>query len=320
MLFLIVLCLLATGFFSGIEMAFITLNKFKLRHLIETRNKRAIIIGNLLKNPEKILSTTLVGTNIFIVTGAILADNYVIQYFPRNGVVLSSIGMTFLVLLFGEIVPKSVFRQYAEKIVLRSAYPLRLINYIFYPVTEGILSISNIMLRMFTKEKIPEKKPFITKEELKFIAKHSIAKEHQDIDRERMIDRALSFSKITVQEVMVPLDKTVMIDIDSSVQDVLDLTRKQYYSRVPVYEKRKEKVKGLVNVYDIIFDEEKKEDLRDYLRQPYYLYKNEKIDRVLYLLKDNRRPLAMVIDNEKECQGIITLEDIIRKIVGQIEA
>lgn len=318
-LIIIFIALVANAFFSGTEMAFVTLNRFKIRHLVETGNKSAIKINHMFAAPEIFLGMTLVGNNIFIVTASIVADHMAVKYFAANGMFLSSIVMTFIILLFCEILPKAFFRRHAEKIMLKCAFFLEILNALLSPFTKVILFFSGVIFKVLGHD-IPEIQSVITREEIKFIAKHSENVDRHDKEHAVMIDRALNINKIKIADIMIPVEKAVMIDIDASVSDALNLTKQQHYSRIPVFDKKKEKVKGLINIYDILFNEkEGVTDIKSYLRQPYFIYKTETIGRALHLLKDSRRPLAFVIDNNKEFYGIVTLEDIIRKIVGQVE-
>lgn len=318
-LIIIFIALVANAFFSGTEMAFITLNKFKIRHLVEIGNTAAKKINKMLQEPEIFLGMTLIGNNIFIVTASIVADHMAVKYFPTKGMFLSSIVMTFVILLFCEILPKAVFRRYADKIMLKSVLFLEIINTILSPFTKIILFFSRFVSKWIGDD-VPVKQSVISREEIKFIAQHSENIDEQAAEQAVMIDRALAINKMKIADIMIPMKDVVMLDIDASVSDALNLTKKRHYSRIPVFDKKKEKVKGLINVYDILFNEKDGvTDIKPYLRQPYFLYKTESIGRALHLLKDSRRPLAIVIDNDKEFHGIVTLEDIIRKIVGQVE-
>lgn len=318
-LIIIFLALIGVGFCAGTEMAFITLNKFKIRHLVETGNQAAVLISKMLRKPENFLGTALLGTNIFVVTASVVADHMALKYFPSNGMIISSCVVTFLILIFGEILPKAVFLRYADRIMLKCAWVLEVINIFLSPFTRVILFFSRLISRAIGAN-AGVKEAFISREEIKFIAKHYENRNKRDKEHAVMIDRALNINKIKIAEIMIPVDSAVMLDIDASVSDAITLTKQMHYSRIPVYDKKKEKVKGLINVYDILFNEkEGVTDIKPYLRQPYFLYKTETIARALHLLKDSRRPLAFVIDNNKEFQGIVTLEDIIRKIVGQVE-
>ncbi|HOK56480.1 MAG TPA: hemolysin family protein [bacterium] len=317
LLFLIFL----SAFFSASETAFISLGKYHYQKLLEIDRKKSEKLKFWFENPEKILITTLVGNNFVNILASVFAATIFYQHLNR--IIPSVIAgiMTFIILVFGEIIPKSIAKKHFEKIALLTSYPLKIFSFIFYPFVKILLFISNVFLMIF-RERIDTIMPVLTEEDVK--AMISAGEKEGVIEKEEkeMIHSIFEFGDKMVKEIMTPRVNIVAVEENTSLEDIVKKISLSGYSRVPVYKDNIDKITGIVYIKDIIArqTEEAWEKLKakDILRNVYFVPETKKVIELLRELQMLKLQMAIVIDEYGGTAGLVTIEDLIEEIVGEI--
>jgi len=314
----IIICLLSEGFFSGSEIAIISMDKIRLKQKSEAGSKSARLLEKMLEKPENLLGTTLVGTNLSAIINTAVVTSLFISLFGPGGEWYALALMSVLVLNFGEILPKTIFQHYADTISLKVIYPIKIMSYLFYPIIFVLTKMTGVVIRLTGQEK-GSQNPFITKEELEHIVGTGV-KKGSDIDREekKMIKKIFSFSDTTVKEAMAPLVNITALKDTSSVDDVINIAEKYGYSRIPIYKGRIYNIIGVVNVYDILSLPKEENRILDIIRPAYYVPDSKRTDDLLRELQKEGLQIAVVVDEYGGTTGIVTLEDLLEEIVGEI--
>jgi putative hemolysin len=317
---LIVLFLALKGFFSGSEIAMVNSDKLKLRHRARLGNRRAALVLKLFKNPDHILGTTLVGTNIATVTISTLGALICMDLLGTSGDLVSILVLTPILLILGEVVPKSIFQQKADEIVSSVVYVLRFFTYLFYPVIFIFSRVARIFTRLAGGGILPQDL-FITREELRVLLDPSeSASDRSTIDRRR-IRRIIRFADTTVGEAMIPLAEVVGFNEIRNTKEAVRTVLQHGYNRLPVYRGNITNVKGLLTLstWDLMNSDLEEEPIGDYIRPPLYLSPRQTIDQALPLLQARRDHMAIVVDEFGSAIGIVTMEDVFEEVVGEID-
>jgi len=317
---LILICLILKGFFSGSEIAMVNSDKLKLRHQARLGNRRAALALELFKRPDQILGTTLVGTNIATVTISTLGALICIDLLGKSGDLVSIILLAPILLILGEVVPKSIFQQKADEIVSRIVYILRFFSYLFYPIIFIFSRVARFGTRLAGGGVLPQDL-FITREELRVLLDPSeTASDRSTIDRRR-IRRIIRFADTTVGEAMIPLAEVVGFNEMRNTKEAV-LTVLQYgYNRLPVYRGNITNVKGILTLstWDLMNSNLEEEPITDYIKPALYLSPRQTIDQALPLLQARRDHMAIVVDEFGSAIGILTMEDVFEEVVGEID-
>ena len=313
LLLLIVPLILLEGFFSGSEIALVAANHKKLRREAERGSRQARIALNLLRRPERFLATTLCGTNLMVVTNVILTSSVFYQLWGGKGELFTVLLLSPLILIFGEIIPKSIFQTHATSLTLWVAYPIWFMSYIFYPVIAITRWISRPLQRRGDK-----KIPSVTPEELKLILKSSQRESDLKTGEITMINRIFDFTKTRVKEGMVPLIEVKGLDEENTVGDAINLIASQGHSRIPVYRERVDNIIGVVNSFDLFTTPRTEEKLGKLIRSCFYVPESKPIDELLLEFQRSGNHIAVVLDEYGGAVGIITIDDILEEIVGEI--
>jgi putative hemolysin len=317
---IIFLCIAAAAFFSGAETALICADRIRLRHLVEKGNKRALIVEGLLKSPEKFLGTTLVGTNLAIVGGSVVAAKLASQILGHTsnlGALAETVIMTLLVLIFAEIVPKNLSRAHADFLVLRLAAWVQ----ISYRILSPIVGVTTGFSRLVTKKGMAtgmHRTPFVSREELRYLAKEShryglIEKQEQFI-----VGQIFDFAETTVREVMVPLEKVVTAELSSTPPEIAQKIREQGLSRIPVYKGQRHNILGAVDINHLL-GARRNTPLRKLVYPLPRVGQETSIERLFLQLQRKREHMTLVTDQRERIIGIVTMEDVLEKIVGEIK-
>jgi len=333
---LILLLILANGFFSGSEISLITLRKSRVKELLASGNKKALLVQKLQSEPEKFLATvqigvTLVGTLASVVGGAKIVDiliplikNLPFEFAQRwsesisIGIVV--IGIAYLSLVIGELVPKYFALRYSEKVALRVAGPIRLLSRISF-IFVKLLSFSTKALMSLIVGKAPKEPPFISEEEVKYIVTEGRAKGIFEKTEAEIIHSVFEFTDTTVKRAMIPRTEMVGLELSSDQNTVLRTVTEEGYSRLPVYKDTLDNVIGVIHAKDVINILQNSDliILEDIIRKPYFVPDSMKISELLREFQKRRMQMAIVLDEFGGTAGLITLEDIIEEIVGEIE-
>lgn len=317
---LLVIFLCLSGVFSAAETGLMSLSKIRIRQMVDDKVKRADIIDRLVKNPNKLLGAILIGNNIVNIGASAIATSLAIDYFPNNGVGIATGIMTFLVLVFGEITPKSLAAQDSEKISLKVARFIYFLTIVFSPAISFLTRITNSLIKLMGG-KMDREKPFITEEELKTIVNVSHEEGVLEGGEKDMIYNVFEFGESQAKDVMVPRTDMVAIEANLPYQDIINIFKQEQFSRIPIYEDTIDNIIGILYVKDLLFIDENNEEfnLRKYMRKPYFSYEFKFITELFEEMRTNRVHLAIILDEYGGTEGLITIEDLIEEIVGDIE-
>jgi CBS domain containing-hemolysin-like protein len=312
--------LVLKGFFSGSEIAVVNSDKLKLRHRAKQGDKGAQQVVKLFRTPDVILGTTLVGTNIATVTISTLGALICIDLFGASGDLISVLLLTPFLLIFGEVVPKSIFQQKADTLVGYIIYGLRFFSYAFYPVIFVFSRVARFATRLVgggtSRDNL-----FITREELRVlldIAETGVGA--TSIDR-RSIRRIIRFADTTVGEAMIPLADVVGFNEKRGMSDAVQTVMKHGFNRLPMYQGNITNVKGVLtlNTWDLMEADITEQPIVDHIQPPLYLSPKQTIDETLPLLQARTDHMGIVVDEFGSAIGILTMEDVFEEVVGEID-
>ncbi|WP_353571373.1 hemolysin family protein [Candidatus Albibeggiatoa sp. nov. BB20] len=319
-LFMIVLFLALKGFFSGSEIALVNADKIKLRYKARQGNKGAKMALKMFETPHVILGTTLVGTNIATVVLTTLGTSLMMGYFGKIGDLYAFLIFTPLLLIFGEIVPKSVYQQQSDYLAPIIVYPLRFFATLFYPLVFIFSRIAHLMARLLGGGK-SEQNLFITREQLRSILDMAERSSNVDVfDRER-ISRAIRFADTLVGEAMIPVAEMVALNYSRSTADAISLVRRRGFNRLPVYHNNITNITGIVTIstWDLLDKDLSNTRLETMIKPAYYVSQLQTIDELLPVLREREDHTAIVVDEFGSAIGMITMEDILEEVVGEID-
>ncbi len=314
---LIIFFVLLEGFFAGIETAYISVNNLKMKSLMHNKHGKKIKkLLKLLKNSNKTLSALLAGTNISVVGATSFASLLLIRKYGDVGELYATLIMSFIILLFGEILPKSIYRKTANIILLKTANILYFFIILFTPIINFILFLIK-HTPVLSKYTLTQRNSDFSREDLKTLfkvsARQGVIKE---ADKE-LFNSLFEFSETYVREIMVPLIDIILIESSKKVIDVIKLNKKTGHSRIPVYENYVYNIIGYVYVLDLL-KAKPNEDINKYIRPPYYVPETKKIDDLFVEINEQRLPMVFVVDEYGGVSGMVTLEDVVEEIVGEI--
>lgn len=313
-------CLCFSAFFSASETALTSLSKIRIRHMVEENVKGGDLIDKLVKNPSKLLSTILIGNNIVNIGASSLATSIALDLFGNKGVAIATGIMTLLILVFGEITPKSVAAQYPEKVSLKISSLLSIIVLLLTPLVKIMMILTNGIMKLLGV-KTDNPYPTITEEELRTIVAVSEEEGVLETDEKEMIQNVFEFGDLQIKDVMTQRTDIIAIDIDTPFNEIIDMVKDEQFSRYPIYKEGIDNIIGVLNVRDLIFLNREKEEfnIESYVRKPYYTFEFKKISDTFKEMKKNRTHMAIVLDEYGGTAGIITMEDLIEEIVGDID-
>ncbi len=315
----LVVCLILSAFFSASETALMSLSKIRLKHMIEENVKGVSNVQKLLSNTNKLLATILVGNNMVNIAASSLATSIAINMSSSFGVGIATGLMTFLILVFGEITPKSIAAKNSEKISIAVAPMINITTYILLPIVKFITLFSNLFIKLLGGDKF-QTEPFITEDELKTMVNVSEEEGVLEEGEKKMIYNVFEFGDNLVKDIMVPRVDIVAIDVEENYEEVLKIIKEEQFSRFPIYRDTIDDIIGILNVKDFLFANNISKDftIDKYMREPTYTYEFKKISHLFNEMKRDRNHMAVVLDEYGGTVGIITMEDIVEEIVGDI--
>lgn len=314
---LIAVLLVFSAFFSASESALLSLSRFKVRYMVEKKRIGAVYVKRLKDDPERLLSTILIGNNIVNVGASALGTSIAIAVFKNNAIGIATGIMTFLVLVFGEITPKSLATRNNERFSLVAAPVVWWLSIAINP----IIIILNYFLKYMNKLIGTKRISIVTKEELKSILKTSEEEGSIKEIEKRLIHRIFDFENTTVGDVMTPKKSMACVNADMPIKDVLQLPTAKMYSRLPVYGKNKDDIIGVLYLKDMLkFVKDGKLDAKakDIMKKPLFVFEHKKMDTMLRLFQNRKQHMAIVIDSKAHVVGLVTIENILEEIVGEI--
>ena len=308
---ILIILLILSGIFSGTEIALISIGKIKARTLLKQKRRGSRSLNKLKKKPERMIITILIGNNIVNVAAAAIATVVATDYFGSAGLGIATGLMTFLILVFGEIGPKTFAASHAERIALLVAKPILYLSYILYPII--------IIFEWFTKlvmKAFKSKESAITEEELKTMIEVSAEKNIIDMKEKELLEGVLEFNDIRAGEVMTPENKVFCLNENMPIKKSINYIGKSQYSRIPLYSG--ERITGIVHIRDIFNNLENKNKLKDIASDPVFISEKLTLDSIFKIFQLNQAHMAVVVDNKKNVVGVLTLEDLMEELVGEI--
>lgn len=312
--------LLLKGFFSGSEIALVNCDKLKLHHKANQGSKGAQLVLKLFETPDVLLGTTLVGTNLATIALTTLGTMFLIRLVGESGDFYAFLLYTPLFLVLGEIVPKSIYQQKSDVLAPIVVYPLRLFSWIFAPIIFVFSRIARLTARVVGGGK-SEQNVFITREQIRTLVEMAERASNVDAFDRGRIRRVIRFADTTVGEAMIPVAEMTAINKESNTRDAIVLVRRHGYNRLPLYDKNISDIVGIVTLttWDLMDPELPSKALSDYTKPALYTSPHQTIDELLPILQQRKDHMAVVVDEFGSAVGMITMEDILEEVVGEID-
>lgn len=321
LIILLLFLVCCSAFFSASETALTSVSKIRLRNMVDDNVKNADLIMRLLEDPNRLLSSILVGNNLVNNGASALTTALAIQLFhgdTGNGAGLATIVITVIILIFGEITPKTIAAQKAEMVALVVVKIIAVCVFIFRPVVAVLNVITGGLTRLLGCDP-NEKAPLITEAELKTIVNVSHEEGVLELDERTMINNVFDFGDSKAKDVMTPRTDIVAVPLDVTYAEYVRLVKEEGFSRMPVYGEDLDDIVGILYVKDVFFIPEEAFSAEKYMREPFFTYESKPLDELLAELKNSRLAVAVVLDEYGGTSGMITTEDIVEEIVGEIE-
>jgi len=314
---LIALAVLVTAFFSAAEMAFIGANRLRLRHLAEAGNRTAARYLEAFKRPERLLSTAMMGVTLAHIIASTVATWALLPVAGNFAAVIVTLALTPILLVFGEVIPKAVAREWATALILSVFRLFELASLVLSPLTWATNAIVTPMLRLLGRTRTSTRQ-FVSREELKVLLQMEPAEADVTTSEAEMIDNIFDLGETAVREVMVPLVDVAALPDSATPDDAVLLMAERGFSRIPVFTDRVFNIVGVVTAMDLLRRGADAPDLRSLMRPATYAPETKRIDDLLREMQKARLQLAVVVDEYGGAVGIVTLEDIVEEVVGEI--
>ena len=328
---IILLMLMLSAFFSGSEIAFNSANKLRLKKAAEAGSKTASMAYNIIDRFTIALSAILIGNNLANIAASSATTLIILDILGLLGITggkgealgstIATVLMTILILIFGEIVPKILSKQHADRVVRWVAYPIRILTIILSPLVLIVQLILRGMRRLWGKDQADDA-PTVTEEELSSIIDTVEEEGVIDEDQGELLQSALEFNEITLGEILIPRIDMLAYDIEDGMEKLLEIADSSCYTRIPVYEEKIDRIIGILSLnrfYRALVDSEDGQlDVRSLLLKPCFLHKSMKLPQALATIREKQVHLAIVVDEYGGTLGLVTMEDILEQIVGDI--
>ncbi len=309
-----------SGFFSGLEVALVGTRMSKVTQLYEENRKGAMALHKLKSNPGWMMSSVNLGNNLVNVGASALATSVALRLFGDDGLGIAVGIMTFLILVFGEITPKTYCNANATRIALRFAPVLLWFSYVLYPVVKMFEYVTRGVVRLTGSSDMP---PPITEEEIKGVIDQGLAEKALEQDERELVHGALEFDDTVIRSVMTPRTRMLSLPAKMLLFEALPLINQHGHSRIPVYHDSRDNIVGFIHVRDVLKklenDEGKMSTLQQIARDPVFASQEKLVSALLKEMKGRKTHMAIVIDEHGGVEGLVTLEDLLEEIVGEIE-
>ena len=320
---------IGAGFFSGIETGLISINRIHLQQLLTEKDRRARRIKNLLEHPNRAITMFLIGTNLCIVSATSLATYLSVKHLPIDDknlcTFIASCIMTPTILILAEIFPKALFRLRAESLMYTLSAPITALYRTFLPVihvfslfSKGIIWILRAGKKKNLEDRV-DREAVRSREDLRLLIKLSEKEGILEEEEERMIYSVFDFGTMSAREVMTPRVDMVTVEHDASLEQVLDIFIKGGYSRMPIYKEDLDHIVGFINAFDLLMVKEMDKELADFMRKTMFVPETMKVSTLLQGFQREKTHIAVVVDEYGGTSGLVTMEDILEEIVGEID-
>ncbi len=321
MIALFIVLIFLSALFSMSETAFMSVNKIRIRTLAEENNKSAKIIDNLLENQDRLLSAILIGNNLVNIAASSLTTSFVISIFGNEGagVAIATGFVTLIILIFGEITPKSLATKNAESITFAVCRFIKFLSIVFKPVVAILNFISSFFIKLFGGDK--NSGPTMTEEDLKTIVTVSHEEGVLEDEEKEMIHNVFEFGDTEIKEIMTPRIHVVSVPDDVSYNDLMKSFKESQFSRIPVHSESYDEIIGVLHIKDLMLSKvvKSKFDVKEFMRETFVVYEFNHVSDVFEAMRQEHISLAIVLDEYGVMSGIVTLEDIVEEIVGEID-
>ena len=313
---IIIFFIFLEGFLSGSEIAMVAADRKKLSRLADSGSRSANLTLRILKEPSWFLSATLAGSNLAEVTNATLVTAIFVGLYGSGGDLYAFLLLAPLILVFGEIMPKSLFQQKADRWVVKILPVIWVISLALYPLVWFMSRATGVISRFLGQE--GGVRPMITREELQLLLREEGGQSDINPSEREMIRRIFRFSTTKVREAMIPLVDVVALEENTSVGGAIASVRQENYSRYPVYRDRVDNIVGILYSFDLLYAEGEGQIIKPFIRPISYFPETKPVDELLVELQRNQETMAAVVDEYGGSVGIVTVEDILEEVVGEI--
>ena len=317
-LLILILLIGLSAFFSSAETALTTVNKIRIRNLAEAGDKSAVTLTKVLEDQGKMLSAILVGNNVVNLTASSMSTTLAMNIWSNKAVGIATGVLTLVILVFGEISPKTISTLYSEKISLKYAKIIYMFMTVMTPVIYAVNVLSSGFLRLVHVEP-NRKQEAITEDELRTIVEVSHEEGVIESEEKKIINNVFDFGDSVAKDIMVPRIDMAMVEVDATYDELIDIFREEKYTRMPVYEETTDNVIGIINMKDVLLIDRNEEfHVRDLLREPLYTYEYKNTAELMVEMRQTSNNMIIVLDEYGATAGMITLEDLLEEIVGEI--
>ena len=316
----LILLLAFSAFFSSSETALMAVSRLRLKHIAEERPRKVRLVEKVLVKPERLIGTILLGNNLVNVAMTALATSLAISIWEEKGIAYVTVVLTIAILIFAEITPKVYAKYYNEKLSLLTAPILNVIMIVLSPFVTAVTYVSNKLLLLIGVDVSKIKRPLMTEAEIQTCIKMGWDEGAITEEEKKLLTRVFTLNDKSVRDIMIPFNEIVIIDADSSVENVKEVVLKTGHSRFPVKKREDSNITGFIHAKDLfaLTGSKKSGSLEDIRRPAYFVPEDKKIDVLLRGFQDRKLHMAVVLDNRGEVSGLITLEDILEELVGSI--
>lgn len=319
-LIVIIVGVIGSAFFSSSETALTSLNVFKIRQMEENGVENSSLVRKLTDNIGKVLTTILIGNNIVNIATTTIATIFFTDLFGPSGAIISTIVLTLTILIFGEVTPKNIASSSSEKVALKVAKPIKFFDFILKPMSFFLQAITNFLTRLLIGENT-QKGDLVTEEDLKTIVDVSEEQGVINDQESEIINNVFEFGDSDVEDIMTARTNMEAIAVDMEDRELKDFLKNCKHSRIPVYGKSIDNIIGILHMKDIVafIAEDKALNIEEMIRPAFYVYDNMHIFDLFKSMRGENVSLAIVIDEYGGTSGIVTIEDIVEELVGEIE-
>jgi len=316
---LLVFLILCSAFFSGSETGMLSLNRYRLRHRAREGHRAARRIIDLLARPDRLLGTILVGNNFVNILVSSIATATAVQLWGEVGIAIATLGVTILLLIFGEIAPKTFAAQRPEAVAYPVSLVLAALQKLLFPIVALLGWISNGMLRLLGVDPTAKRSDSLSSEELRSVVRESGS--DLPLNRQSMLLGILDLERVTVDDIMIPRNEVAGIDLEDDLEAIIGQLRTTSHTRLPVFRKDINQIEGIIHMRHIArllsHDQLTRDSLLDACSPPYFVPENTPLSTQLLNFQKQKRRIGIVVDEYGDVMGIVTLEDILEEIVGE---
>ena len=314
----LVLLLALSGFFSGSETAMLALDRMRVKYLQQKQHPGADRLAKLLESPDRLLGGILIGNNLVNIAASVVATGLLVRHFGERGELLTILLLTPVLLIFSEVFPKTYAAQYPERVSFLVLKPILAVVWVLYPVIRIVAMTTRFITGMLHRH--PPAEQFLSEDEIKSIIQVGEESGVVTAKQRRMLHSIFDLSETRVRDVMLPRTEVVGISTDSNFQEVLEIVRKCGHSRFPVFEESLDSIVGIIHSKDILAYADRPDQftLIDNCRKPFFAPESKRVAVLLQTFRKQQEHLAIVVDEYGGVEGIVTLEDVVEEIVGEI--